>query len=90
LWENAEAICEQSGAHLASIHSSTEKDFISSISIVDIWIGASDTHAEVKVKQTIWLIKSCNKKVQNLSNESLLHFVLFFCFPLIFSYTNPM
>jgi hypothetical protein len=53
LWENAEAICEQFGAHLASIHSSTEQDFISSISIVDIWLGASDTHAEVKVKQTV-------------------------------------
>ncbi len=46
-WLSAEFICLQSGAHLASIHSKAEQNFVLKISTNNIWIGGSDIITEV-------------------------------------------
>jgi hypothetical protein len=46
-WLSAEFLCLQSGAHLASLHSKAEQDFVLKISTNNIWIGGSDIITEV-------------------------------------------
>ncbi len=47
-WLSAEFSCGLDGAHLASIHSKDELDFVLSISPMSAWLGGSDIVAEVQ------------------------------------------
>ncbi|XP_041061476.1 neurocan core protein [Carcharodon carcharias] len=46
LWENAEKDCRSHGAHLASIHSAEEKEFLNSLGREYAWIGLNDRTIE--------------------------------------------
>ncbi|XP_067824735.1 neurocan core protein [Heptranchias perlo] len=46
LWENAEKDCRGHGAHLASVHSAEEKDFLNSLGRAYAWIGLNDRTIE--------------------------------------------
>uniref|UniRef100_UPI00398F5840 neurocan core protein n=1 Tax=Pristiophorus japonicus TaxID=55135 RepID=UPI00398F5840 len=46
LWENAEKDCRGHGAHLASIHSAEEKEFLNSLGREYAWIGLNDRTIE--------------------------------------------
>ncbi|XP_032902672.1 neurocan core protein isoform X2 [Amblyraja radiata] len=46
LWENAEKDCRSHGAHLASIHSVEEKEFLNGLSREYAWIGLNDRTIE--------------------------------------------
>ncbi|XP_062888347.1 neurocan core protein isoform X1 [Mobula hypostoma] len=46
LWENAEKDCRCHGAHLVSIHSVEEKEFLNGLSREYVWIGLNDRTIE--------------------------------------------
>ncbi|XP_078054867.1 neurocan core protein [Mustelus asterias] len=46
VWENAEKDCRSHGAHLASIHSAEEKEFLNSLGREYAWIGLNDRTIE--------------------------------------------
>ncbi|XP_043577370.1 neurocan core protein-like [Chiloscyllium plagiosum] len=46
LWENAEKDCRGHGAHLVSIHSAEEKEFLNSLGREYTWIGLNDRTIE--------------------------------------------
>ncbi|XP_072924168.1 neurocan core protein isoform X3 [Hemitrygon akajei] len=46
LWENAEKDCRSHGAHLVSIHSVEEKEFLNGLSREYVWIGLNDRTIE--------------------------------------------
>ncbi|XP_048469900.1 neurocan core protein-like [Rhincodon typus] len=46
LWENAEKDCRGHGAHLVSIHSAEEKEFLNSLGREYAWIGLNDRTIE--------------------------------------------
>ncbi|XP_038633534.1 neurocan core protein isoform X2 [Scyliorhinus canicula] len=46
MWENAEKDCRNHGAHLASLHSTEEKEFLNSLGREYAWIGLNDRTIE--------------------------------------------